>query len=67
MTVRKPGAEDRLEIRIPEIVSDVTHDMGEAAALEKEGVELELQFVAPEDRPFRRANLTNRCGISSNW
>ena len=45
MVVRKrAGAtEDRLEIRIAEIVSDVTHDMGEAAALEKEGVERELQ------------------------
>ena len=36
-------SEDRLEIRVAEIVSDVTHDMGEAAALEKEGVERELQ------------------------
>jgi endonuclease len=43
MIVRKPGAEDRLEIRIAEVLSDVTHDMGEAAALEKEGVERELQ------------------------
>ena len=43
MVVRKPGAEDRLEIRIAEVVSDVEHDMGEAAALEKEGVERELQ------------------------
>jgi RecB family endonuclease NucS len=43
MNVRKPGTEDRLEIRIAEVVSDVSHDMGEAAALEKEGVERELQ------------------------
>jgi endonuclease len=43
MVVRKRGAEDRLEIRIAEVVSDTTHDMGEAAALEKEGVERELQ------------------------
>jgi endonuclease len=43
MSVRKPGAEDRLEIRIAEVISDVSHDMGEAAALEKEGVERELQ------------------------
>jgi RecB family endonuclease NucS len=43
MVVRKRGAEDRLEIRIAEVVSDVEHDMGEAAALEKEGVERELQ------------------------
>jgi RecB family endonuclease NucS len=43
MTVRKHGGEDRLEIRIAEVLSDVEHDMGEAAALEKEGVERELQ------------------------
>ena len=43
MVVRKPGAEDRLEIRIAKVLSDVTHDMGEPAALEKEGVERELQ------------------------
>jgi RecB family endonuclease NucS len=43
MVVRKRGAEDRLEIRIAEVVSDVEHDMGEAAALEKVGVERELQ------------------------
>ena len=43
MIVRKPGTEDRLEIRISEVLSDVTHDMGEAGALEKEGAERELQ------------------------
>jgi len=48
MVVRKPGAEDRLEIRIAEVISDVTHDMGEAAALEKEGVERELQELLAE-------------------
>src|SRR4029079_4428546 len=37
------GAEDRLDIRIAEVLSDVTHDMGEAAALEKDGVERDLQ------------------------
>jgi len=35
--------EDRLDIRIAEIVSDVAHDMGEAAELEKDGVERHLQ------------------------
>ena len=35
--------EDRLDIRICEVLSDVTHDMGEAAALEKDGVEKDLQ------------------------
>ena len=45
MVVRKKAGatEDRLEILISDVVSDVTHDMGEAAALEKEGVERELQ------------------------
>jgi endonuclease len=52
MTVRKrAGAtEDRLEIRIAEVLSDVSHDMGEAAALEKQGVERELQALLA-DRP----------------
>ena len=40
---RAGATEDRLDIRVVEVVSDVTHDMGEAAALEKEGVEAELQ------------------------
>jgi RecB family endonuclease NucS len=50
IVVRKQGMEDRLEIRIAEVVSDVTHDMGEAAALEKAGVERELQELLA-DRP----------------
>jgi RecB family endonuclease NucS len=51
IVVRKKGGEDQLEIRIAEIVSDTTHDMGEAAALEKDGVERHLQELladAPE-------------------
>ena len=40
---RAGATEDLLEIEIDEIVSDVTHDMGEAAALEKDGVERDLQ------------------------
>jgi RecB family endonuclease NucS len=40
---RAGATEDRLDIRIAEVISDVTHDMGEAAALEKEGMERELQ------------------------
>ncbi len=48
---RAGATEDRLDIEIAEVLSDVTHDMGEAAALEKEGVERELQELladAPE-------------------
>jgi len=48
MTVSKRGAEDKLEILIAEVLSDVEHDMGEAAALEKEGVERQLQELLAE-------------------
>ena len=53
MVVRKKAGatEDRLEIRIAEVISDVTHDMGEAAALEKEGVERELQELLADAPP----------------
>jgi RecB family endonuclease NucS len=45
LVVRKRAgkSEDRLEIRLVEVLSDVTHEMGEAAALKKDGVERELQ------------------------
>jgi endonuclease len=43
IVVRKLKSEDRLEIRIAEILSDVTHDMGESVALQKDGVERHLQ------------------------
>jgi len=45
IVVRKRAgtSEDRLEIAIAEILSDITYDMGEAAALEKDGVERDLQ------------------------
>src|SRR5919199_979960 len=48
IVVRKVGAEDRLDIRLAEVVSDVTHDMGEAAALQKDGIERELQELLSE-------------------
>ena len=49
---KKAGAsEDRLEIRVAEVLSDVTHDMGEAAALEKEGAERELQEALADAPP----------------
>jgi endonuclease len=51
IVVRKKGAEDRIEILIAEVVSDVTHDMGEAAALEKKGVERELQELLADAPP----------------
>jgi RecB family endonuclease NucS len=43
IVVRKLKGDDRLDIRIAEVVSDVAHDMGEAAALQKDGVERHLQ------------------------
>jgi RecB family endonuclease NucS len=45
IVVRKRAGktEDRLEIRVLEVLSDVSHEMGEAAGLEKDGVERDLQ------------------------
>jgi RecB family endonuclease NucS len=40
---RAGKTEDCLEIRMVEVLSDVSHEMGEAAALEKDGVERDLQ------------------------
>jgi len=64
LVVRKRAgrSEDRLEIRLIEVLSDVEHEMGEAAGLEKDGVERDLQealaaspeAVAPGLRLVRR-------------
>ena len=45
IVVRKRAgrSEDRLDIRVAEILSDVTHEMDEAAGLAKDGVERDLQ------------------------
>ena len=45
IVVRKRAGktEDRLDIRIVEVLSDVAHDMGDGAALEKDAVERDLQ------------------------
>jgi endonuclease len=46
IVVRKIRGEERLEIRIAELLSDARHDMGspaEVAGLEKDGVEADLQ------------------------
>jgi RecB family endonuclease NucS len=48
IVVRKVKGDDRLDIKIAEVVSDVTHDMGEAAALQKDGVERHLQELLAE-------------------
>jgi endonuclease len=45
LVVRKRAgrSEDRLEIRLLDVLSDAAHEMGEPAALEKDGVERDLQ------------------------
>jgi endonuclease len=43
LLVSKPKTEDVLEIRLVDVLSDVVHDMGESAALQKDGVERDLQ------------------------
>jgi RecB family endonuclease NucS len=51
VVVRKRAgrSEDRLEIRLVEVLSDGRHDMGEAAGLEKDGVERDLQLLLAAD------------------
>ena len=51
VVVRKRAgrSEDRLEIRLVEVLSDVEHEMGEAAGLEKDGVERDLQLLLAAD------------------
>jgi RecB family endonuclease NucS len=43
LVVRKRRQEDRLEIGIAEVLSDVEHDLDVLVSLEKEGIERELQ------------------------
>src|SRR6266480_967872 len=45
LVVTKPKSDDVLEVRLVEVLSDVEHDMGESAALQKDGVERDLQEV----------------------
>lgn len=48
VTKHAGASDDRVEIRVSEVISDVTHDMGEAAALERDGVEAHLQELLAE-------------------
>jgi RecB family endonuclease NucS len=59
IVVRKRAGktEDRLEIRLVEVLSDVTHEMGEAAGLEKDGVERDLQLLLAEQPEALEAGL----------
>ena len=43
LVVRKQRDDERLEIAIAEVLTDVEHDLDVSATLEKEGVERELQ------------------------
>jgi endonuclease len=54
---RSGQSEDRLEIRILEVLSDVSHDMGEAAGLEKDGVERDLQEALAEQPDMLEKHL----------
>jgi RecB family endonuclease NucS len=54
---RSGRSEDRLEIRLLEVLSDVTHDMGEAAGLEKDGVERDLQEALADHPDWLERNL----------
>jgi RecB family endonuclease NucS len=45
---RAGGTEERLEIKLIEVFEDVEYRMGEAAALEKDGVERDLQELLAE-------------------
>ncbi len=46
LVVRRARAEERLEVRVSEVLSDVEHELDALASLEKEGVERELQELA---------------------
>ena len=55
IVVRKVKGDDRLEIALGEVLSDVTHEMDfDAARLEKDGVEADLQVAL--------AGAPERCG-----
>lgn len=43
LTVRRQRQEDRVEIALAEVISDIEHELDVASALEKEGVEREIQ------------------------
>ena len=48
MIVRKVKGDDELDIRLHEVLSDVEHEMGDVAALIKDGVERDLQELLAE-------------------
>jgi endonuclease len=62
LVVTKPKSDDVLEIRLLEVLSDVEHDMGESAALQKDGVERDLQeaLAATPEALGERLTLVRR-------
>ncbi len=48
IVVRKVNGDDQLDIRLHEVLSDVRHEMGDVAALVKDGVERDLQELLAE-------------------
>src|ERR1700732_2325963 len=48
ITVRKRSAEDRVDIELREVLSDVTHELEPDPALTKDGVEAQLQELLAE-------------------
>jgi endonuclease len=52
--VRKLRGDERIEVAIDEVLLDMTHDMGDAAGLQKDGVERDLQELL--------AAAPQRCG-----
>jgi endonuclease len=48
LVVRKRRQEDRLEIRVAEVLSDIEHELDVLTSLEKEGLERELQELLAE-------------------
>ncbi len=59
LVIRKRAgrSEDRLEIRLVEVLSDVSHEMGEAASLEKDGVERDLQLLLADEPGYVEPGL----------
>jgi RecB family endonuclease NucS len=48
LTVRRQRQEDRVEIALAEVISDIEHDLDAETTLEKEGVEREIQELLAE-------------------
>lgn len=52
LTVRKRGAQDRLDVAVAEVLLDIEHELDVSTSLEKQGVERELQELLA-DQPHR--------------